>query len=357
MRPADYAEAAIETMMRKYRGRDLPPKGHFHYHQGVFLSGVYQNYLICGNERYYEYVKEWVDSVLDKDGKILDCAPGHLDDIQPGILLFPIYKKTGEIRYKKTLDHLAELVRHFPKNREGGFWHMDCFANEMWLDGLYMAGPFSVRYAAEFSDPELADSAAEQALLMEQKTKDPVTGLFCHAWDCDRKADWADPETGRSPEFWGRSIGWVPVAVLDELDDLLADCEKRPQLERLVRELLTAVCRFQSEDGRWYQVVNKGTEPENWLENSCSCLFAAALFKAVQKKILGEEYLKAAWKAYKGVIRDLTWKGSDLQIGNVCIGTGVGDYAHYCSRPVSVNDLHGVGAFLLMCAQAEAALE
>ena len=145
--------------------------------------------------------------------------------------------------------------------------------------------------------------------------------------------------------------------MLDELDDLLADCEKRPHLERLVRELLTAVCRFQSEDGRWYQVVNKGTEPENWLENSCSCLFAAALFKAVQKKILGEEYLKAAWKAYKGVIRDLTWKGSDLQIGNVCIGTGVVDYAHYCSRPVSVNDLHGVGAFLLMCAQAEAALE
>ena len=46
----------------------------------------------------------------------------------------------------------------------------------------------------------------------------------------------------------------------------------------------------------------------------------------------------------------------NLLAGNVCIGTGVGDYRHYCERPVSVNDLHGVGAFLLMCAQAERCL-
>ena len=41
-----------------------------------------------------------------------------------------------------------------------------------------------------------------------------------------------------------------------------------------------------------------------------------------------------------------------LLIGNICIGTGVGDYPFYCARPTSVNDLHGVGAFLLMCTEA-----
>ncbi|MDR1765119.1 MAG: glycoside hydrolase family 88 protein [Lachnospiraceae bacterium] len=52
-----------------------------------------------------------------------------------------------------------------------------------------------------------------------------------------------------------------------------------------------------------------------------------------------------------GVTNSLAWIGDDIQIGNVCIGTGVGDYAHYINRPTSVNDLHGVGAFLLMCAE------
>ena len=45
--------------------------------------------------------------------------------------------------------------------------------------------------------------------------------------------------------------------------------------------------------------------------------------------------------------------GDDLEVGNVCIGTGVGDYDFYINRPCSINDLHGVGAFLLMCASME----
>lgn len=42
-------------------------------------------------------------------------------------------------------------------------------------------------------------------------------------------------------------------------------------------------------------------------------------------------------------------------MGHVCIGTNVGDYDYYCQRPVSRNDLHGVGAFLLMCTELERA--
>lgn len=39
--PLAYAQSACDTMMRRYAAADLPPKGHFHYHQGVFLSGVF----------------------------------------------------------------------------------------------------------------------------------------------------------------------------------------------------------------------------------------------------------------------------------------------------------------------------
>ena len=60
-----------------------------------------------------------------------------------------------------------------------------------------------------------------------------------------------------------------------------------------------------------------------------------------------------ARKGYEGVIRSLNWDGEDLLVGDVCIGTGVGDYKHYCDRPTSVNDLHGVGAFLIMCAETQ----
>jgi unsaturated rhamnogalacturonyl hydrolase len=146
-------------------------------------------------------------------------------------------------------------------------------------------------------------------------------------------------------------MGWVPVAVLNELDFIPKDHPKRREMCDLVVDLLTALCKFQSEDGRWYQVVNKGDCEGNWLENSCSCLYTAAICKAVRTGILDKAFLSNAKRGYEGVIRSLTWEDDDLQIGNVCIGTGVGDYTHYINRPVSVNDLHGVGAFLIMCTE------
>lgn len=50
----------------------------------------------------------------------------------------------------------------------------------------------------------------------------------------------------------------VPVAVLEELDDIPKEHPKYEELCKLVKNLLTALCHFQSEDGRWYQVVDKG---------------------------------------------------------------------------------------------------
>lgn len=358
--PLDYGRAACDTMMRKFAAGDLPPKGHFHYHQGVFLSGMYQIYRLCkeagadgtdGAEKYFCYIKDWVDSVIDEKGGVREYDPGQLDDIQPGILLYPLLERTGDARYRKALDTLLDHIRNFRRNEIGGFWHKNRYPNQMWLDGLYMGGPISAEYAYRFDKPEFFDCVVEQALLMRKVTEDKETGLWYHAWDCSRQAQWADPETGLAPEFWGRSIGWVPVAVLDELDFLPKEHPGYGDMCRLVQDLLAAVCRYQSKEGRWYQVVNKGGQEGNWLENSCSCLFVAAVCKAVRKGLLDRSYLEAARSGYEAVIRSLSWDGEDLLIGNVCIGTGVGDYKHYCDRPVSVNDLHGVGAFLIMCAE------
>ena len=262
MRPIEYAKASIETMMRTYEASKLPPEGRFHYHQGVFLSGVYKTYELCKEEKY-------------------------------------------------------------------------------------------AQYGAEFNRPEYFDEVIFQALTMQKHTRDAKTGLMYHAWSYDKKAEWADPETGCSPEFWGRAMGWVPVALLDELDFIPLEHAGRKELEKMAINLLKSLVAFQSEEGRWYQVVDKGADAGNWLENSCSCLYVAALCKAVRKGLLDREYLEYARKGYEAVINSLTWQGEDLLVGDVCIGTGVGDYDHYIHRPVSTNDLHGVGAFLLMCEEME----
>ena len=350
--PLEYALAACETMMRTYAPASLPPAGRFHYHQGVFLSGMHEIYKLTGKPELLAYIKGWVDSIVNEFGDIQNFNPGQLDDLQPGVLLFPLYEATKDARYKSTMETILWFYERFPKNSLGGFWHNAMGRDQMWLDGLYMAGPFIAQYAKTFNRPELLDIATLQAELMEKLTRDPITGLWYHAVDLQKRHTWANKDTGCSPEFWGRAMGWVPVALLNEMDFM--EGGQRETLARITRDLLMALLPYQDETtGLWYQVVDKGSQPGNWLETSCSCLYTAGICKAVRLGVLPLTALATAKKAIHGIIKRLEYNGDDVLINDICEGTGIGDYTFYCNRKRCTNDLHGVGAFLIMCAEAE----
>ncbi|WP_258168631.1 glycoside hydrolase family 88 protein [Paenibacillus sp. AR247] len=88
------------------------------------------------------------------------------------------------------------------------------------------------------------------------------------------------------------------------------------------------------------------------MESSCTALYVHAIAKAVRFGYLDESYLQYAWKGYQGVIDTLKFdENGRVIIGQICIGTGIGDYAHYIARLTSENDLHGASAFILMCTE------
>lgn len=355
MKPIDYAIKSVETMMRKFKGEELPPAARFHYHQGVFLTGVKQTAELVPTktEEYKAYIKSYVDACIDEKGEFIRCDLGQFDDMEPGVHLFEIYEKTGDEKYKKLLDVLMNAIRRYPRIPSGGFYHKDRYPNQMWLDGLYMAGPLCCMYGRYFNEPEWFDDTYKQIKLMRKNTRDEKTGLWYHAYDDSGEAAWADKITGCSPEFWGRSIGWVPMAILDDLEYIPEDYAHRQEIIDIAVDLIKAIAKFQSDSGMWYQVVDKAGSGGNWPETSCTCLYSAAISRAVRKGYLDKSYMDIAKKGYEAVIKSLEYEGDDLLIGNVCVGTGVGDYTHYINRPTSTNDLHGVGAFLIMCTEIQ----
>ncbi|KRF08161.1 glycosyl hydrolase family 88 [Paenibacillus sp. Soil766] len=350
--PIQWAEKACEALMAKFEPEQLPPD-RFHYHQGVFLSGMEKCWRETNDDKYYTYIKRWVDSQILADGSIKKYNPEELDDIQPGVLLYNLYEQTSDERYKKALHTLVPLLKSWKTNPSGGFWHKERYPNQMWLDGLYMAGPIAVQFGETFGEAEYFDMMTYQAILMEKHTKDPNTGLLYHGWDETKAAVWADPVTGLAPEFWGRAIGWYPVALLEMFEYLPADHKDKAELTSILQDLLIALIPYQdAATGLWYQVVDKGDISDNWLENSCTALYVHAIAKAVRFGYLDAKYLTYAWKGYQGVIDTLKFdENGHVIIGQICIGTGIGDYAHYIARPTSENDLHGAGAFILMCVE------
>lgn len=348
----EFTGIAADTLMNKFPAEKLPPEGVFHYHQGVFLNGMKKWYNICNDERYMTYIKKWVDSNIGSDGKIKNYTKENLDDLQPCILLFQLYEETGDERYKKVIENGAYLIENWRKNPYGGFWHLKSTPDQMWLDGMYMGGPFTAEYASRFNKPELFDVVHKQMMLMREHMKDEKTGLLYHGWDSSKRAEWADTKTGCSTVFWGRSIGWYAVALADILDFIPEELDIRKDFEETLAGLLKAVAEYQDEkSGLWYQVVNMGNSLENWTEKSCSCLFAYAMAKAVRTGLLPDSFKENVRRAYIGVTGDLKRDESGILLDKICVGTGIAHFDYYVNRPTGINDLHGIGALLYMCTE------
>lgn len=347
--PLEWAEKACFSLMDEYKPIQLPPENRWHYHQGVYLYGMYRVWEQTNKEVYFSYLKEYVDELIDEEGNFY-FRRDELDAIQPGLLLFPIYEKSKLKKYKVAADKLRNLLKTINRTTDGGYWHKDKYPYQMWLDGLYMAGPFSVIYGNMFNEPELVTMALYQEQLMRKHTKDTETGLFYHAWDEKKVQPWADRETGRAPEVWSRSIGWYGMALVDMLEHLSINNPAREELITELKQYVDTILKYQDEkSGLWYQIVDKGDRKDNWLESSGSSLFVYTIAKAIQLNYLDVSYLEPAKKGYQGLLDNMiTFDVKNrLQLEGICIGTSCGVYDYYVARETSVNDLHGLGAFIL----------
>jgi unsaturated rhamnogalacturonyl hydrolase len=117
----------------------------------------------------------------------------------------------------------------------------------MWLDSIYMASPFYAEFGKTFGEPMAFDDVARQIILIEKHTRDAKTGLLYHGWDESRKMGWANPETGCSPHFWSRAMGWYAMAIVDVLDYLPPNHPGRPHILAIFERTIAALVRVQDQ--------------------------------------------------------------------------------------------------------------
>lgn len=355
-----YAKAVCDTIMDTYTPQTLPPADFFFYHQGVFLLGMQQLYKKTGEEKYFNYIKEWVDYFLSEDGSIKGLRPESPDDCNPGILFFDIYAKLGEKKYLNGIENVMNCVNSWKKTSEGCYWHRSketpttSFHDQIWLDGFYMSSPIITKYANLTGKSEYFDTINTQMEVMWKHMYDEKTGLLYHAWDESREAFWADKETGCSTEIWGRALGWYAAALAMITQEMPESCIYKKSFSERLKTLLLNILKYQDkESGMWFQLVNRVDDEKNWIELSCSALFTLALKKAINEGILDESYNEAVQKAYDGIIKNcVTLKDNGhIILSRICEGTMAEYYDYYINRKQCKNDLHGLGAFLLMCCE------
>ncbi len=336
------------------------------YDMGVILKGFEGIWMNTGDVSYFNAIQGKMDYFVKDDGSIkgYELDEYNIDHVNNGKLVLLLYRVLGKEKYKKAADHLRSQLKTHPRTNEGGFWHKKIYPNQMWLDGLYMGAPFYAEYAMLFHEDSAFNDIGNQFIWMEKHARDAKTGLLYHAWDESKQMKWANKETGLSPHFWARAMGWYADAIVDALDYFPVTHPKRKALIDILNRLVVALEKQQDkETGLWYDVMNyngPGKE-KNYFEASASCQFVYAIAKGVRKGYLPAAKLAIAKKAYDGIVKKFikVENGQTNLHGTVKVsGLGGnpfrdGSFEYYMSEPVIVNDPKGVGAFLLASNEME----
>ncbi|RUT72339.1 glycoside hydrolase family 88 protein [Flavobacterium cupreum] len=329
------------------------------YVHALVLHSIEELYKKNPDPRYKSYIRGYVDTLVQNDGgiKTYELDKYNIDLVVPGRLLFDIYATSKEQKYLTALQSIRKQLAEQPRTKSGGFWHKQIYPNQMWLDGLYMGEPFYAQYTVTFENGKSLDDIAKQFELIKLHATDPKTGLLYHGWDESKEMPWANKETGNSPNFWSRALGWYAMALVDVLDYFPKDHPKQKELVKYLNNVSASLAKYQDKSGLWYQVTDQGAREGNYLEASGSSMFAYAFAKGANKGYLPAKYKKLANKAFDGLTTQLIKKVDEdggITLTQACQVAGLGgnpyrdgSYEYYVNERKKDNDPKATGPFIL----------
>ena len=353
----------IKAYTKAYMASYEPHKSYWNYEDGCMLKGCIDMYRATGDADYKDFVLRYLEERVTPEGVISNYQSEtyNIDSINSGKSLFFALDETGDERYRKAIEFLMHRLWEHPRCQCGNFWHKDIYPNQVWLDGLYMAQPFYMEYEARFDTMAKLHDISSQFKNVRKHLWNAEKGLNYHAWDEAKVQPWCDKETGLSPNFWLRAIGWYLMALIDCIElcpEMLY--EHYRALIDIFRESIRKVLKYQASDGLFYQVIDRSDVEGNYTETSGSAMIAYCLLKAVRIGVLNDEkYLPVGRKMFEALIQcKLREEDGKVQLCDVCSGAGLGpgekrdgSVAYYLSEPRVSDDCKAVGAMMMAWAE------
>lgn len=342
------------------------------YVVGIELESLLDTYLAHKNDDIINYLKGYPAKMIDEKGNITGYKyeDFNLDNTRPARFILRMNQLFPEKKNDKALQTVFKQLEKQPRTTDGVWWHKAIYANQVWLDGVYMGHPFYTMGAPIIKGEKKAkkyyDDAFTQISKTFNRTFDEKTGLWKHAWDETHTMFWANKETGLSQHTWARAQGWYAMALLEVLDALPKDYENRGKLIEMLNTVMKNTVKYQDkETGVWYDVMDV-KDPRNYLEATASSMFAYVLLKGSRLGYFDNDLKEAGLKAYKGILKQFVRVNADktISLTRCCevsgLGPGPGPYVkpgkenyrrdgsfeYYISEPIRDNDGKGVGPFI-----------
>lgn len=352
------------TYFRQFFERDFPrflAEKPWNYKDDLCVVGADDLAMATGDLSWYDPILCNVGYLMRPDGRVVNWQAGehNIDKVSFGKSLRILRERTGDARYAAATMRAYAILDDYPRTETGNFWHKDIYPHQVWLDGLYMGMPF---YAACLTDTgeDRWNDIIDQFQSAHRLLWNESLGLYMHANDCSRTAEWADPVTGQSPSVWLRAEGWFLMALADTYELAKGHTARAEELIPLLQNALDGILPCQVPETRMFlQVVDRADLPGNYSETSGSAMVAYAMMKGARIGMLPASYGDRGSEILDG-IRDTCLRNEDgaYHLYGICASAGLGagpdnrtdrdgTPAYYLSEKQMTDNQHGAAACMM----------
>ena len=364
-------------------------KGRWNYIDGVFLNSILEYSNIKNDNKYKDFVKNYVNYYINSDGNFLYISDKNnynptiegafkqyeLDSYCESRILFDLYDYYGNNRYLNAINNSYYYLCEMPMCENNiNYCHKSDYPNQIWLDGFYMYVPFLAKYAKYKNNNTIFDNIISQYEYVYNNQRNEENGLYYHGLDVSKSIFWADGNTGLSKSFWSRSLGWLLMSLVDSIEYFPEN--KQTFLISMLSQAVDSVYQYMDLDTKmYYQLTDKGNQSynvsyiylsklndkyngdaiiSNYLESSGSSMFAYTMMKAARLNYVDEKYSNIGKETFEGIYKhSFNYKKNELN--DICITAGLGPEnkpyrdgtpEYYLAEKVGSNDAKGVGPFI-----------
>lgn len=289
---------------------ELKKYEHWEWPQGVGLYGIWKLFSYSGKKEYLDILTQYYDKQLE-----LGFPELNVNTVAPYLTMSLLAEHLESDVYMEHCRQAAEWIMfEMPRTKEGGIQHQtsdDVNEEELWDDTLFMTVLFMANMGRILGREDYKEEAQYQFLLHMKYLQDPVTGFWYHGWTFLERNNFTEA-------FWGRGNCWITIAIPELLDIL--DCSEPVKriLTETLRNQVSALEKYQSENGMWHTLLD---DPDSYEEASATCGFAYGILRGINLGLLDSKWRHLAEKAIEPILSLVSEEGV---LEQVSYGTPMG---------------------------------
>ena len=346
--PARLAIPLARSVMARYPDYRKAYWKDYTYVQGYMFEAMDRLGQLTDDPAYTAYMKDYIDHFVDEEGNYKGGALTNLDNFMTGSAFCTLYARTGDERYRKAALQILDGVKDYPSS-DGQFWHGNKSPN-MWVDGVFMMQMFLIRCAELVGEKDYCLDVACRNIKAAAKHLQRPDGLMIHAWTTEpEKAAWANAE-GLSPEVWSEGMGWYSLVVPELLAVLPESHPDYKDIKDVYLKMSEGLKKYQDNNtGGWYMVVDKGSNPLNFIDPSGTAMFVYSIQRGIDLGLLKEkDYGQVARRGYAALHPFVRVNANGLlDVLGACDGVSIkNDFVTYVTLDKIVNAKEAVAGVL-----------